>query len=84
VPAPPGRVAPPPRRDRRFDLAESEYRRLREQLDRRAISPADMDAQLVRLVFELGGRHWMIGANSGRWYASDRDRWVDADPPTER
>jgi hypothetical protein len=82
APSPPLSAAS--RRDPRFDEAEAEYRRLRDQLDHGAIGPQDLDAALNRIVFDLGGRYWMIGANSGRWYVSEGDRWVEADPPTER
>jgi hypothetical protein len=87
APLPSRLPAPPPagaRRDQRFDLAEAEYHRLRDQLDRGAIGPKDLDAGLERAAFELAGRYWMIGANSGLWYASEGGRWVETEPPVER
>jgi hypothetical protein len=81
---PPASASRGQHRDSRFDRVEAEYRRLRDDLERGAIGPKDLDVALDRAVFELGGRYWMIGANSGRWYGSEGGRWVEAEPPAER
>ena len=45
------------------------------------LSDAQMDEALSALTFELEGRLWTIGANSGKWYASQGDGWIEAAPP---
>jgi multisubunit Na+/H+ antiporter MnhC subunit len=69
--------------DPRFARVEAEYRRLRGVVDAGKVTPTQLDAALTGLVFQADGRFWMIGANSGRWYASEGDRWIQADPPEE-
>lgn len=67
--------------DPRFARTESEYQRLKKAMRDGEMTPEDFDSALSALSFEYGGRVWMIGANSGQWYASLGDSWVSATPP---
>jgi hypothetical protein len=64
--------------DPRFAEVAAQYRVFRDQVDAGQIPPEQLDQILSSLVFESGGRFWMIGANSGAWYASDGQSWIRA------
>lgn len=74
-----GSVAPVA--DPRFGRAEAEYARLRQAFDDGTLTADAFEGALSKLTFEYGGRYWMIGANTGQWYASQGDQWVTATPP---
>jgi hypothetical protein len=65
----------------RFRRVQDEYYRLRGQFSVGRISAQEFDTALREMVFEdESGRHWMMGANSGRWYYSEGNEWVEAEP----
>ena len=64
--------------DPRFAEVEAQYRVYRDQVDAGQIPPEQLDQILTSLVIDSGDRFWMIGANSGAWYASDGQSWVRA------
>lgn len=67
--------------DSRFAMVEGQYRSLRAAFDAGRIDTAAFEAALDATAFEHAGRWWMIGADSGRWYASEQGNWVLATPP---
>jgi hypothetical protein len=67
--------------DERFHRAEEAYRFWRAELAAGRITPAQLEAGLDSLAFEHAGRWWMLGATTGRWYASQGTSWVEATPP---
>lgn len=67
--------------DSRFAMVEAQYRSLRAAFDAGRIDAAAFEAALDATAFEHAGRWWMIGADSGRWYASEQGNWVLATPP---
>ena len=69
--------------DPRFGHAESEYARLRKEFDAGRVTSEAFEAALTKLMFESGGRYWMIGANTGQWYASQGDQWIATTPPKQ-
>jgi hypothetical protein len=66
-----------------FARAESEFARLRGERDAGRIDQAAFDAALRALMFEHAGRWWMLGVDSGRWYAHDGKDWSSATPPRQ-
>jgi translation elongation factor EF-Tu-like GTPase len=69
------------REDPRFRRVEGEYARKKADMDAGRITPEQLDQIVNDLIFQIDGRYWMIGANSGTWYASSGDEWVSATPP---
>jgi hypothetical protein len=67
--------------DPRFQHVAAQYQVLRGQFDAGALDGPAFEAALRGLMIEDEGRYWHIGAASGRWFVSDGDRWVEADPP---
>ncbi|MBK9655785.1 MAG: hypothetical protein IPO66_10065 [Rhodanobacteraceae bacterium] len=67
--------------DSRFAMVQAQYRSLRTAFDAGRIDAAAFEAALDATAFEHAGRWWMIGADSGRWYASESGNWVLATPP---
>lgn len=65
-----------------FSQSETEYRRLRDQLDSGQLSEAEFKARLQDLMVEdEQGRWWMIGYETGQWYVHDGEKWLPAQPP---
>ena len=67
--------------DPRFRKVETEYARQKAAMDAGRITPDNLDQIVNDLIFEMEGRYWMIGANSGTWYSSSGDEWEPATPP---
>jgi hypothetical protein len=64
-----------------FQRTEDEYFRLKGQLAAGRITREQFDAALKNLmVQDAQGRWWMMGADSGKWYVSDGQNWVEANP----
>lgn len=67
--------------DSRFAMVEAQYRSLRAAFEAGRMDAAAFEQALDAAAFEYSGRWWMIGADSGRWYASEQGGWVLATPP---
>lgn len=67
--------------DPRFHRVELELARLKEEVAAGRMTADALEQALDRLTFEANGRFWALGANSGKWYASDGDTWAEAQPP---
>jgi Tol biopolymer transport system component/tetratricopeptide (TPR) repeat protein len=68
-----------------FGAVEKRFRDLKKRLDRGQIDEQGFEEELRTLqVLDAEGRYWMIGAQSGLWYYYDGQKWVQAEPPTER
>jgi hypothetical protein len=81
VPPPPVAAPAPSTADPRFAHVESQFAAFRAQKEAGQLTAAQLDQILTALTFETGGRYWMIGANTGQWYASTGEAWVATVPP---
>ncbi len=64
-----------------IEQMEQRFYQLREQLNTGAISEAQFKAGVEKLQLrDAEGRHWMIGAQSGKWYYYDGQQWLPGDP----
>ena len=69
----------------RFREVEETFTFLRDKFNDRKISEREYVDSLKQLrIKDEEGRFWMIGARTGRWYASDGGEWVEAKPPSQR
>ena len=69
--------------DPRFGAVERDYSALKAQLTAAQMTREQFEAALQKLmVQDDSGRYWMMGAESGRWYVYDNQKWVQADPPS--
>jgi uncharacterized protein YegL len=64
-----------------FARAEQEYVKLRAQFDAGSLPPDQFKAAVEAQMVDHGGRYWMVGVDSGKWYAYDGANWQEADPP---
>jgi len=68
-----------------FREVEETFALLRDKFNDRKISEREYVDSLKQLrIKDEEGRFWMIGARSGKWYASDGGEWVEAKPPSQR
>lgn len=67
--------------DPRFRQAEQHYHSLKGKRDVGQLSDEAFERALWDSMFESDGRWWMLGANTGQWYASDGDDWIERQPP---
>lgn len=66
----------------RFRQAEEKFYQLKGQLSTGRITQEQFDAALKDLMIQdAQGRYWMLGADTGKWYLHDGQRWVEAQPP---
>jgi len=73
---------PAPKHPPRFQQAEQRFQGLRRRYQEGNLSETDYDLQLQELVIEdKDGAHWMIGADTGRWYWFNGDTWIPREPP---
>ncbi len=63
---------------------EQEYARLEAALAAGQMTPEQFEQALEATMLEVGGRYWMIGANSGKWYSFDGQAWVETPAPEIR
>lgn len=68
--------------DEKFQKVENEYHRLIGMVKARSMPAEEFDATMKELMIEHGGRYWIIGAQSGKWYAHDGQSWTEAEPPS--
>jgi hypothetical protein len=69
--------------DPRFSAIERDYNALKAQLTAGQLTREQFEAALQKLMVQDDqGRYWMMGAESGKWYLYDNQKWVQADPPS--
>src|SRR5512142_2124362 len=69
-----------------MNVAEMERRffELKGKYDVGAVGEAEFKTEIEKLRFQDSqNRWWMIGAQSGRWYVFDGERWIPGKPPEE-
>src|SRR5512135_2432295 len=67
-----------------FREAEATFSQLREKFEQQKISPQEFSDSLKQLrIKDDQGRFWVIGAQSGKWYAFENGEWVEAKPPSQ-
>jgi len=67
-----------------FREAEDTFALLREKFNDRRISQREFVDSLKQLrIKDEEGRFWVIGAQSGKWYAFEGGEWVEAKPPSQ-
>jgi hypothetical protein len=67
-----------------FREAEDTFALLREKFNDRRISQREFIDSLKQLrIKDEEGRFWVIGAQSGKWYAFEGGEWVEAKPPSQ-
>jgi hypothetical protein len=67
-----------------FREAEATFSLLREKFEQQKISPQEFADSLKQLrIKDDEGRFWVIGAQSGKWYAFENGEWVEAKPPSQ-
>jgi hypothetical protein len=65
-----------------FARVEAEFKRLKAQFERGALTEAEFKAQLEELMIEdEQGRWWILGYETGQWYVHDGEQWVQQEPP---
>jgi len=70
--------------DKRFQIVESNFERLRQKFMKGELSREQFAESLRKLrLFDAQGRCWMLGAQSGHWYFYDGKKWVKAEPPVD-
>jgi hypothetical protein len=67
-----------------FREAEVTFSLLREKFQDKRISPQEFADSLKQLrIKDDEGRFWVIGAQSGKWYAFENGEWIEAKPPSQ-
>ena len=67
-----------------FREAEATFSLLREKFEQKRISPQEFADSLKQLrIKDDEGRFWVIGAQSGKWYAFENGEWTEAKPPSQ-
>ena len=65
-----------------FQKTAEAYQELKKKYQAGGLTEAEFKAQLEALmVQDQQGKWWMIGSETGLWYAHDGTNWVRADPP---
>jgi hypothetical protein len=65
-----------------FVRVEAEFRRLKAQFERGALTEEEFKAQLEELMIEdEQGRWWILGYETGQWYVHDGEQWVQQELP---
>lgn len=71
-------------RAEQFQRVEDEYYRLKGKYATGRLTEHEFDQALKDLMFQDSqGRYWMVGADTGAWYASDGGAWVKAQPTAD-
>ncbi len=67
-----------------FRDVEAAFSLLREKFKEKRITPKEFADSLKQLrIKDEEGRFWVIGAQSGNWYAFENGEWVEAKPPSQ-
>jgi hypothetical protein len=67
-----------------FREAEATFSILRDKFKDKKISQKEFSDSLKQLrIKDDEGRFWVIGAQSGNWYAFENGEWVEAKPPSQ-
>jgi hypothetical protein len=67
-----------------FREAEAAFSLLRAKFKEKKISQQEFADSLKQLrIKDDEGRFWVIGAQSGKWYAFENGEWVEAKPPSQ-
>ncbi len=67
-----------------FREAEATFSQLREKFKEKKISQQEFADSLKQLrIKDDEGRFWVIGAQSGKWYAFENGEWIEAKPPSQ-
>jgi hypothetical protein len=65
-----------------FARVEAEFERLKGRFESGTLTEVDLKARLEELMIEdEQGRWWMIGYETGQWYAHDGEKWARQEPP---
>jgi hypothetical protein len=66
-----------------FREAEATFAQLREKFQAQKITPQEFSDSLRQLrIKDDEGRFWVIGAESGKWYAYENGEWIERRPPS--
>ena len=67
-----------------FREAEATFSLLRDKFKEKKISQQEFADSLKQLrIKDDEGRFWVIGAQSGKWYAFENGEWIEAKPPSQ-
>ncbi len=67
-----------------FRETEEAFALLRQKFNDRKISQREFVDSLKQLrIKDEEGRFWVIGAQSGKWYAFEGGEWIEAKPPSQ-
>jgi len=67
-----------------FREAEATFSLLLEKFKGKKISQQEFSDSLKQLrIKDDEGRFWVIGAQSGKWYAFENGEWIEAKPPSQ-
>lgn len=67
-----------------FREAEATFGLLRKKFKEKRISQQEFADSLKQLrIKDEEGRFWVIGAQSGKWYAFENGEWIEAKPPSQ-
>jgi hypothetical protein len=67
-----------------FREAEATFSLLLEKFKEKKISQQEFADSLKQLrIKDDEGRFWVIGAQSGKWYAFENGEWIEAKPPSQ-
>jgi elongation factor Tu len=80
-PPPPPPATPGSGRDPRFADAEAQRAQFLSMREAGLMNNDEIDQGLRALMFETGGRHWVLNAGSDQWYSSDGGDWKHDTPP---
>ena len=69
--------------EKKFKDVEQEFERLRREFQQKKISRLEFIEQMKKLrMKDDEGRFWMVGAQSGKWYYYDGEKWIQDNPPS--
>jgi hypothetical protein len=61
---------------------EKEFNKLREQHQKGSLEKDTYEDAVKKMKFkDEFNRFWTIGANTGRWYCYDNEKWIESSPP---
>lgn len=67
-----------------FREVEATFALLREKFQAQKITPQEFSDSLRQLrIKDDEGRFWVIGAESGKWYAYENGEWTERKPPSQ-